>query len=142
MQQVWFFVVVDAQERRLDYAQCDFMGIYADLMNRLCAEQFGTGWMRYTTFTQRDYNKELHGHLDLDPQQLPRQRQQFEPEEGLIKLGHLRQHLLEHENNLITNDFVRPSDFGELVRDCDSAIETLQKGVALGKKWFLDVDVS
>lgn len=141
MQQVWFFVVVDAHEHRLAHAQCDFMGIYADLMNRLCEEQFGMSWMRYTTFTLRDYHKELHGHLGIDPLTLPIYRQQFDPAEGLIKLGRLREHLQLHESNLIRNEFVRPSDFGELIREFDDAIEVLQKGISLERKWFLDVDV-
>jgi hypothetical protein len=141
MQQVWFFVVVDANEHKLAFAQADFMGIYADLMNRLCEEQFGTGWMRYTTFTLKDYNKQLHGHLGIDPQQLPIYRQQFEPEEGILKLSQLRAHLQLHEHTTIRNEWVRPSDFGELIRDFDSAIAVLQKAVMLEKKWFLDVDV-
>ena len=141
MQQVWFFVVVDAQEHPLAHAQCDFMGIYADLMNRLSEEEFGTGWMHYTTFTRRDYHVELHGHLGLDPTQLPLMRQQFEPAEGLLRLAKLRAHLVLHETNVIRNEWVRQADFGELIRDFDSAIAVLQEAITLEKSWFLDVDV-
>ncbi len=141
MQQVWFFVVVDAHEHPLTHAQCDFMGIYADLMNRLSEEEFGTGWMRYTTFTRKDYQAELHGHLNLDLALLPLMRQQFDPTEGILKLAKIREHLLLHETHMIRNEWVRPADFGELVRDFDSAIEVLQKAITLEKLWFLDVDV-
>ncbi len=141
MQQVWFFVVVDAGEQKVDYAQADFMGIYADLMNRLCEEHFGTSWMRYTTFTRKDYNKQLHGHLDIDPLGLPVLRQQFEPQDGILKLHKIKEFLLLHESQFIKNESVRLSDFGELIRDFDGAIEVLQKAVAMEKRWFLDVDV-
>ena len=122
MQQVWFFVLVDAQEQRLAHAQCDFLGMYADLLNRLSEEQFGTSWMRYTTFTRRDFNKELHGQLGIDAVSLPLWRQQFDPTEGLLKLGWLRTYLELHESGLIRQEYVRPSDFGELIRECDDAI--------------------
>jgi hypothetical protein len=137
-QQIWFFVVVDAHEHRLAHAQCDFMGQYAGLMNQLSITLFGEGWMAYTTFTLKDYDQQLHGHLGIDPLKLPIYRQQFQPEAGLARLGHLRQHLQLHESNLIEQAYVRASDFGELMRDIDAAIDVLQQGVALGKGWFLD----
>lgn len=142
MQEYWFFVVTDAQEHTLAYCTCEIMGRYAELMNRLAEEQWGQSWMRYTTFTRKDYDKELHGHLGINPKELPIHRQRFDPEEGLRKLGFLREHLQMHESAFIRNEWVRPQDVEDLIVDLNTAIGVLQHGMEIGEKWFLDVDVA
>jgi hypothetical protein len=141
MQEYWFFVVTDADERTLAYCTCEFMGRYAELMNRLAEEHWGQSWMRYTSFTQRDFDRELHGHLGINVKELPTHRARFDPEEGLRKLGFLREYLQLHETAFVKNEWVRAGDIEDIVTDINTAIGVLQQGMALGEKWFLDVDV-
>lgn len=142
MQEYWFFVVTDSEERTITHAACECMGRYAALMNQMAEEHWGQSWMRYTSFTRKDYNRELHGHLGINPKELPVYRERFAPEEGLRKLGFLREHLLLHESAFIRNEWVRPQDFEDLVTDINTAIGVLQKAMEVGEKWFLDVDVA
>ncbi|HEX2901211.1 MAG TPA: hypothetical protein VHS96_15950 [Bacteroidia bacterium] len=141
MQEYWFFVVTDAQEHTLTYCTCEFMGKYAPLMNQMAEEQWGQSWMRYTTFTRKDYQQELHGHLDIDVKALPTLRQRFDPEEGHRKLSFLRQQLLKNEAAFIRNELVRPQDFENIIVDINTALGIMEQATALGEKWFLDVDV-
>jgi hypothetical protein len=141
MQEVWFFVVTDAQEHTLFYCTCEFLGKYAPLMNQLADENWGQSWMRYATFTRKDYKSELHGHLGIDLKTLPEFRQRFEPAEGLRKLNFLRQLLLKNETAFVRNELVRPQDYEFLIVDLNTAIGVMEKATELGEKWFLDVDV-
>lgn len=141
MQECWFFVVTDAEEHTITYCTCEFMGMYAPLLNRLAEDHWGHPWMQYTTFTQKDYKVEVHGDIGIDPSFLPVLRARFEPEEGLQKLGFLRSHLLLHENEFIRNEWVRAEDFESLIVDFNTAIGVLQKAVEIDEKWFLDVDI-
>ena len=110
MDEIWFFVVADDRERPLKYVSCEFMGMYAELMNTLCSEQFGHDWMSFTTFTQKDFVLELHEEAGVDVNDLPVMRQRFEPELGLEALLKIREFLLENEAEFIANEVIGEDD--------------------------------
>ncbi|MFN8395647.1 MAG: hypothetical protein U0176_13490 [Bacteroidia bacterium] len=117
------------------------MGRYAELLNQMAEEHWGHSWMRYTTFTQRDYKKELHSHLGLKQEDLPASRQRFEPQDGLKRLDFLRNLLLKNQTALIKHEAIRKQDFDDLISDINTAEGILTQAIELGEKWFLDVDV-
>lgn len=139
MEEIWFFVVVDDRERRLAHATCEFMGMYSELMNILSKELYGEDWMRFSTFTQRDYEPDLHGELDIDVNDLPVMRTRFAPKIGLKVLGDMRALFIANEEEFIENEVVRRGDLTNIITDFNTAIDCLEKGEELGEKWFLDV---
>lgn len=139
MEEIWFFVVVDDRERPIAHATCEFMGLYSELMNILAKEQFGHDWMVFSTFTQKDYEPDLHGELDIDVNDLPVMRTQFEPEIGLDLIGKMRELFIANEEEFIENEVVRRGDLTNIITDFNTAIDCLEKGKEVGKKWFLDV---
>ena len=141
MEEHWFFVVADEGEHPIIYCTCSFMGRYAALLNQMAEEHWGHSWMRYTTFTQRDYKKELHSHLGLKQEDLPASRQRFEPQDGLKRLDFLRNLLLKNQTALIKHEAIRKQDFDDLISDINTAEGILTQAIELGEKWFLDVDV-
>lgn len=139
--EIWFFVVADDRERRISHATCEFMGMYADLMNAMATEHFGHDWMHFSTFTQRDFDPNLHAELNFDPNELPVMRKRHEVTEGLEMLRSLRAYLIDYEKTFIKNEWVRIEDFDSLIVDFNTAIACLENGEAIGEKWFLNVDL-
>jgi hypothetical protein len=139
MQEVWFFAVADPQDAYLAHASCDFMGMYAPLMNAMAQERIGYDWMDFTTFTQKDFDPKLHGDLGINVAELPLKRKRFLPQSGLEMLEAIRSRLLQEKSEFVENEWVREVDFEHLIVDFNSAIDVLEKGLRVGGNWYLDV---